>query len=72
MTYLGKVHNGVVVLPPDAHLPEGTDVKVEPMDLSPEDDPLLATLLELAKPRQHWPEDFVRNHGYYIDGEPKR
>ena len=29
MSYTGKVQNGVVVLPPEIKLPEGTEVKVE-------------------------------------------
>lgn len=75
MTYVGKIQNGVVVLPPEVHLPEGIEVRVEPVEtteLRPEDDKLLATLLQLAKPRQDWPEDFVVNHGHYVSGEPKR
>jgi hypothetical protein len=72
MTYVGKVQNGVVVLPPEAHLPEGTDVTVEPLELTPEDDPFLAAILKLAKPRPHWPADFSLNHGHYVSGEPKR
>jgi len=31
MTYIGKVVNGTVILPRDAHLPEGTTVRVEPI-----------------------------------------
>jgi len=31
MSYTGKVQNGVVVLPPEAHLAEGTEVRVEPV-----------------------------------------
>jgi hypothetical protein len=29
MIYRGQVRGGVVVLPPDVHLPDGTDVTVE-------------------------------------------
>jgi hypothetical protein len=29
MTYVGKVVNGTILLPPDANLPEGTPVRVE-------------------------------------------
>lgn len=75
MTYVGKIQNGVVVLPPEVHLPEGIEVRVETVEtteLRPEDDKLLATLLHLAKPRPDWPEDFVLNHGHYVSGEPKR
>ncbi len=33
MSYTGKVHNGVVVLPPEVKLAEGTEVKVETLGL---------------------------------------
>ena len=28
MTFIGKVSNGTIVLPPDVHLPEGEEVEV--------------------------------------------
>ena len=35
MIYRGKVHGGVVVLPPEIRLPEGLDVTVEPLQEEP-------------------------------------
>ena len=35
MIYRGKVHGGVVVLPPEIRLPEGLDVTVEPAPEEP-------------------------------------
>jgi len=35
MIYRGKVHGGVVVLPPEIRLPEGLDVTVEPAPKEP-------------------------------------
>ena len=32
MIYRGTVRNGVVVLPPDVHLPDGQDVTVQPVE----------------------------------------
>ncbi len=32
MIYRGTVRNGVVVLPPDVHLPDGLDVAVQPVE----------------------------------------
>ena len=32
MTYRGTIKNGVVVLPPDAQLPDGITVRVEPVN----------------------------------------
>ena len=72
MSYTGKVKNGVVVLPPEVKLPEGTEVKVEPLALLAEDDPFIAAVIKLAKPRPHWPKDYALNHGHYISGEPKK
>ena len=72
MSYTGKVQNGVVVLPPDVKLPEGTEVTVEPVELVPENDPFLAAIRKVAKPRPHWPEDYVLNHGHYVTGEPRK
>ena len=31
MSFAGKVQNGVVVLPPEAKLPDGTEVEVTPL-----------------------------------------
>jgi hypothetical protein len=72
MNYTGKVKDGVVVLPPGVKLPEGADVKVEPLELLAGDDPFLATVLKLAKPRPHWPKDYALNHGHYTSGEPRK
>jgi hypothetical protein len=32
MTFIGKVSNGTVVLPPEAHLPEGAEVEVRTVE----------------------------------------
>jgi hypothetical protein len=34
MSYTGTVENGVVKLPPEARLPDGTPVRVEPLAFS--------------------------------------
>jgi hypothetical protein len=71
--FRGKVKNGVVVLPPDAMLPDGTEVEVIPgAELLPEDDPSIAAVLKLAKPRPHWPTDYALNHAHYLKGHPKK
>lgn len=72
MSYPGKVKNGVVVLPPEVKLPEGMDVKVEPLESVPDDDPFIAAVLKVAKPRPDWPEDYILNHGHYTSGEPRK
>lgn len=72
MSYKGTVKNGVVILPPDVKLPEGATVEVTPEELLPEDDPFLAVVLKVAKPRPHWPKDYARNLDHYLYGTPKK
>ena len=47
-------------------------VDVTPRELTAKEDPFLAAALKSAKPRPHWPADYVRNHGHYVSGEPKK
>ncbi len=72
MSYTGKVKNGVVELPPGVRLPEGAAVKVETLEMAAEEDPFLAAVRKIAKPRPHWPKDYALNHGHYVSGEPKK
>ncbi len=72
MSVTGTVKNGVVVLPPGTKLPEGAEVRVETLQLTAADDPLVAAVERLAKPRPHLPKDYALNHGHYLRGEPKR
>jgi hypothetical protein len=71
VSYKGTVKNGVVVLPPDARLAEGTQVEVIPEKLKPEEDSFLAAVVKVAKPRPHWPRDYARNLDHYLYGIPK-
>ena len=72
MSVTGKVVNGLVVLPPGTKLPEGAEVRVETLKLTSGDDPLVAAVEKLAKPRPHLPKDYALNHGYYLRGETKK
>ncbi|MBI4028165.1 MAG: hypothetical protein HY360_24485 [Verrucomicrobia bacterium] len=72
MAYRGTVKGGVVVLPSDAKLPDGTAVEIIPEELGPEDDPFVAAVLKVAKPRPHWPKDYARNLDHYLYGVPKQ
>jgi len=69
MSVTGKIVNGSVVLPPGTKLPEGAVVKIETIGT---DDPFLAAVERLAKPRPHLPKDYALNHGHYLRGEPKK
>ena len=72
MSVTGKVVNGLVVLPPGITLPEGAEVRIETLKLTSQDDPLVAAVEKLAKPRPHLPKDYALNHGHYLRGEPKK
>jgi hypothetical protein len=69
MTYPGRVKNGVVVLEAGANLPEGTAVRVEPMEERPLLDLLRA--VEQAPPNPQWPPDGAAELDHYLYGMPK-
>ena len=72
MSVSGIVKNGVVVLPPGTRLPEGAEVKIETIKHADSDDPFLAAVERLAKPRPHLPRNYALNHGHFLRGEPKK
>ena len=71
VSYKGTVRNGVVVLPPEAKLPEGATVEVTPLETAAGEPQFLRAILKLAKPRD-WPADFALNHAHYAKGHPKK
>ncbi len=72
VSYKGTVKNGVVVLPPEAKLPEGANVEVIAEGSSPEMDPFVAAALRVKKARPHWPNDYRRNLDHYLYGAQKK
>lgn len=70
MVYFGKVQNGVVVVQGNPNLPEGIDVRIEPMKSGGVDTvkPLREGLLSLAGSIQDLPPDFAKNHDNYLHG----
>ena len=81
MTYRGHVENGKVILQEGAHLPDGTEVKVQAMktrkksdrgkQLSPK--PTVSKgLLALAGKARGLPPDAARNLDHYLYGHPKQ
>ena len=77
MTYHGRVRNGVIVLEDDTPLPEGTEVRVEPVadgQAAPEADrsPLADSLLKFAGTIDDLPPDASRNIDHYLYGRPER
>jgi hypothetical protein len=71
VSYTGKVKNGVVVLPPDVKLPEGTEVKVETVE-PPKPDTIGQRLKRFAGTARGLPPDMAENHDHYLHGRPKK
>ena len=72
MSYTGTVSNGTVILPSDANLPDGTRVRVEPIEDDSSAEPVGKRLLKLAGILNDLPSDFAENHDHYVHGTPKR
>ena len=72
MSYTGTVSGGVVKLPPEAALPDGTQVRVEPLELLEDRQRLVDKLKAIAEAMPAMPEDWAEQHDHYIHGTPKR
>ncbi len=72
MTYKGRVRNGLIVLDPPAELPEGTEVRVEPVEDDDDYRGLREGLLSLSGIVEGLPSDMARNHDHYLHGTPKK
>lgn len=73
MSYTGTGENGVVKLPPEAHWPDGTKVRVEPLQPPTDRRRLVDKLRAIAASRpRDWPADWAAQHDHYIHGTPKR
>lgn len=68
MGFVGKVTKGSVLLPPEANLPEGTPVRVEP--IAPQT--LAERLRDLIGAVHDMPPDWAENHNHYLHGAPKK
>lgn len=69
MEYQGKITNGVVVLDGGHRIPEGTAVRVSPI----EDQPSWSEVFEaVAGKAEGLPEDLAENHDHYLHGLPKK
>jgi hypothetical protein len=79
MTYRGRVKNGVIVPEAGVRLPEGMDVRIEPVSESetrategPEVQQLREGLLLFSGVVTEGPSDLARNHDHYLHGTPRR
>jgi hypothetical protein len=76
MTYRGVVKNGVVVFPEGTDLPEGTEVRIEPVareENLPSEGPTLAEqFADVIGTVPELPSDMAAQHDHYLHGAPKR
>jgi hypothetical protein len=72
MSYTGIVKNGKVTLPPGADLPDGTRVRVEPVESVTEPIPLADSLREFIGVFDDLPSDFAKNHDHYVHGTRRK
>lgn len=68
MTYVGKVVNGKVVLPPEIELEEGAPVRVELI----EGETLAERLKDFIGIVDGMPADLAEQHDHYIHGTAKK
>lgn len=68
MGYVGKVTKGTVVLPPEADLPEGTAVRVEPIAT----ETLATRLKDVIGVVREMPSDWAENHDHYIHSASRK
>ncbi len=71
MVYNGRVKGGVVVLDPGIELPEGIEVKVEPVPPAARRT-LAEQLGDLFGSAPGLPADMAEQHDHYLHGAPKR
>ena len=72
MSYIGTIENGVVVLPPQAQLAEGTKVRVEPVETGEVVPTLEELLAPLAGKASGLPSDLAEQHDHYLHGTPRK
>ncbi len=75
MEILGRVAYGVVLLDHSNALPDGTVVRVEPVEADGAREKgasLSEKLLRLAGTVKGLPPDLARNHDHYLHGLPKK
>jgi len=71
MVYFGHIKDGKVVPDPGVRLPEGTRVRIEPVEAVPAADDPAYRLYELATD-DSLPPDLAHEHDHYIYGTPKK
>ena len=70
MSITTTVEAGKIVLPPGVDWPDGTVVRIEPIE---DDVPtLLETIKDFVGIAEGLPSDMAENHNHYLHGHPKK
>src|SRR5882724_2605195 len=80
MSHIGRVVNGVVILPPGILLPEGAEVKVEPVQTGSANDAFTDAVEQIlrrdpdanADAATDLPNDLAVNLDYYLHGHVRK
>jgi len=72
MSFTGTVENGVIKLPANAALPDGTKVRVEPIARPVAKNQLTKRLVSIASKARNLPADLAAEHDHHIHGTSKR
>ena len=72
MSMIGKVKNGVVMLPRQAKLPDGTELELTPLPSAKAAEDLTEELLRISRTTRSLPADLAENHDHYLHGLPKK
>lgn len=68
MSFTGTIENGVVKLPSGLGLPDGTQVRVEPITKPDAGNELTRRFAEIASKVSSLPMDFAAKHDHYVHG----
>jgi hypothetical protein len=68
VSFVSKVTDGAIEVPPGVHLPDGTPVRVEPL----REESLAKRLKDVIGSVEGLPADFAEHHDHYIHGTPKK
>jgi len=71
MVIKGHVQNGVVVLDERTSLPEGSEVRIELVDVEEQLASLREGLRRFSGILKDLPEDMAEHHDYYAHGKPR-
>lgn len=73
MSFTATIENKMIKLPPGVDLPDGTEVRIEPLRAEPEEPPTLAErYADFIGVVTDGPGDLADNHDHYLYGLPKR